>query len=168
MSGLGRFYDRIIDALAVISAVGIAMIAILVSADVLLRNTGLPTIPWQVEVSEYIQYGVTFLGAPWVLRLGGHVRVDMLLSAVGPVRAFLLEILADILGLFASLVLFGYGIYTVYLTWRDNQLQIKMLTVPEWIIFLVVVVSGFLLVTEFIRRLRRERTRPRDTSTVQI
>ena len=168
MGGLGRFYDRIIDALAIISSAGLAIIAILVSADVLLRNAGLPTIPWQVEVSEYTQYAVTFLGAPWVLRLGGHVRVDMLLNVVGPARAFVLEIVADILGLFGSLVLFGYGIYTVYLTWRDNQLQIKILTVPEWVIFSVVVISGLLLTTEFIRRLRRERTRERDSSSVQI
>ena len=166
---MGRgIYDRIIDFLGVLAAAGIALIAILVCADVILRNANLPTIPWQVEVSEYAQYAVTFLGAPWVLRLGGHVRVDMLINLVGPARAVFLEILADILGLFASLVLFGYGIYVVYLTWRDNQLQIKMLIVPEWIIFLVLVFSGLLLITEFIRRLRRVRTRERDSATIQL
>jgi TRAP-type C4-dicarboxylate transport system permease small subunit len=168
MSGLARAYDRIIDGLAIVAAFGIALITALVCADVLLRNAGLPTIPWQLEISEYAQYAVTFLGAPWVLRLGGHVRVDMMINLVGPARAFVLEFVADLFGLFASLVLFGYGLYTVYLTWRDNQLQIKMLVVPEWIIFSVVVFSGLLLATEFIRRLRRERTRKRDSATIQI
>ncbi|NQV56314.1 MAG: TRAP transporter small permease, partial [Rhodospirillales bacterium] len=117
---------------------------------------------------EYAQYAITFLGAPWVLRLGGHVRVDVLVTALKPAHAFILEIIADILGLIASCFLFGYGLYTVYLTWRDNQLQIKMLIVPEWWIYSIVVVSGLLLIAEFIRRLVHARDRERDSATVQI
>ncbi len=168
MNTAARIYDGVFNLLAVIAALCIALIAILVCTDVILRNAGFPTLPWQIEVSEYAQFVATFLGAPWVLKMGGHVRVDVLLTNLKPAKAFFLEIVADVLGLIASGFLFAYGLYTVYLTWRDNQLQIKMLIVPEWWIYSVVVVSGLLLMAEFIRRLRRAHSVRRGGATVQI
>lgn len=168
MKGVARFYAGLHMVLGVITAGCIALIATLVCADVIFRDLGIMTLPWQVEVSEYAQFVATFVGAPWVLRLGGHVRVDVLLNVVNAATARAMEIAADVIGLFASMCLFGYGIRTTYLTWRDNQLQIKMLIVPEWWIYSVVIVSGLLLIIEFLRRLWRARSREPDHATVQL
>ena len=51
-----------------------------------LRNAGLGGIPWSSEVSEDILYLMTLLAAPWLLRQGQHIRVDILLRAVPPRR----------------------------------------------------------------------------------
>ena len=168
MTLAARLYDGLHKVLAVIVACCILSITVLVCVDVFLRNLSLPTIPWQIEVSEYLQFIATFLGAPWVLRLGGHVRVDVLLNSLKPAQQFVLEVVADVLGLIASCFVFGYGLRTVYLTWRDNQVQIKTLFVPEWWLYSFVVVSGLLLIVEFIRRLRNARAIRRESVTAQL
>ncbi|NQV57425.1 MAG: TRAP transporter small permease, partial [Rhodospirillales bacterium] len=50
-----RLYDGIFNLLAIIVALCVVLITALVCGDVILRNSGLPTIPWQIEVSEYAQ-----------------------------------------------------------------------------------------------------------------
>ena len=35
---------------------------------------------WTVEVCEYILFILAFLGAPWLLKKGGHVSVDIVVE----------------------------------------------------------------------------------------
>ena len=53
----------------------------MIGGDVI-RNFGFGGLPWSNEVSEYILYLVTLLSAPWLLRRGQHIRVDILLRAL--------------------------------------------------------------------------------------
>ena len=54
---------------------------LMICADVLLRNVrivpGLLGVAWANEVSEYALYLITMLTAPWLLRQGQHIRVDI-------------------------------------------------------------------------------------------
>ena len=72
---------------------------LLIGADVGLRNVGLGGIAWSNEVSEDILYLLTLLTAPWLLRQGQHIRVDILLRALPPRIGWLLEWVGDMLGL---------------------------------------------------------------------
>ena len=71
----------------------------LVTADIVLRNMARIGFPWANEVTEYALYLITLLTAPWLLRRGQHVRIDMVLVLVPPRLAWLMEALADIVGL---------------------------------------------------------------------
>ena len=79
-----------------------AMMMIIVG-DVLLRNIAVPGLPrglaWSNEVSELMLYLITLCVAPWLLRQGQHIRVDILLQALPPRLAWLLEWLGDAIGL---------------------------------------------------------------------
>ena len=75
---LQRGYERLLLAGAWAAALLIGAMALLIAGDVGLRTAGWGSLPWSVEVAEYILFGATFLAAPWVLREGGHVRVDVL------------------------------------------------------------------------------------------
>ena len=82
---------------------------LIIGADVISRNAGLGGIPWSSEVSEDILYLMTLLAAPWLLRQGQHIRVDILLRAVPPRIGWLLEWAGDLLGLACSLYFVWYG-----------------------------------------------------------
>ena len=41
-------------------------------------------VSWANEVTEYALYLITLLTAPWLLRRGQHVRIDMVLVMVPP------------------------------------------------------------------------------------
>ena len=59
---------------------------VMVTADIMLRNLTRTGFPWANEVSEYALYVITLLTAPWLLRRGQHVRIDLVLTLV-PARA---------------------------------------------------------------------------------
>ena len=71
---------------------------VIICADVVLRNVPIPGLPrgvaWSNEISELLLYLITMLAAPWLLREGRHIRVDIVLRAM-PRRAAYCEWVAD-------------------------------------------------------------------------
>ena len=83
---------------------------VMVTADIVLRNLTRTGFPWANEVSEYALYLITLLTAPWLLRRGQHVRIDLVLTLV-PLRvAWLMEAAGDVLGFAVCLVMMRYGL----------------------------------------------------------
>ncbi len=87
---------------------------IIVTADILLRNTVRSGFAWANEVSEYALYLITLLTAPWLLRRGQHVRLDLVLTLVPARVAWLMEAVGDVLGFAVCLVLVRYGVAMTY------------------------------------------------------
>jgi len=148
-------YERLLDAFGILAGAAIAVLAFLVTIDVVIRNLGLGNLPWLLEVAEYGLYATTFLAAPWVLHLGAHVRVDVLLRVLPRQAALLLEGLADLLGLAASLVLLVYGLQATATSYEDGSLLFKELVVTEWYLLAVMPFAAAFLIIEFVGRLYR-------------
>ena len=89
-----RIFGRLLDGMMLVACLLLLVMTLLIGADVGLRNARLGGVPWSNEVSEYILYLVTLLAAPWLLRAGQHIRVDILLQALPPRLGWLLEWLA--------------------------------------------------------------------------
>ncbi len=81
MDRLSHAYGRILDGLMLVACLLLLAMTLLIGADVVTRNVGLGGIAWSGEVSEDILYLLTLLAAPWLLRQGQHIRVDILLRA---------------------------------------------------------------------------------------
>src|ERR1043166_2955695 len=81
-------YGRLLDALALLACALVFAMTLMIGADVLLRNVRifphLVGLEWSNEVSEAMLYLVTLLTAPWLLRRGQHIRVDIVRRAVPP------------------------------------------------------------------------------------
>ena len=76
--------DRLARAAFALSAVLVMCLAVFVFYEVVARYVvGRPTI-WVNEVSGYLLVATTFLAGGWVLRQGGHVRMEMLEEMTGP------------------------------------------------------------------------------------
>ncbi|HEX7006282.1 MAG TPA: TRAP transporter small permease [Alphaproteobacteria bacterium] len=153
-----RVYDAFYALLGFIAAALIALIALIISFDVIMRNLGLGTLPWMLEASEYAQFLATFLGAPWVLKHGAHVRVDVVLSNLPGRTALALELIGDVIGLLSCTVILYYALSIAATSMRDGALIIKILIIPEWWVFGVVAFSAVLLIIEFICRIWRARS----------
>ena len=90
---------RLFDALAMAAALILLGMVVTVTADIVLRNTMGGGLVWANEVSEYSLYLMTLLTAPWLLRRGQHVRLDIILTLVPARVAWLMEAVGDLLGL---------------------------------------------------------------------
>ena len=160
------------ESLCVAFGLVLGAIIALICVDILIRNIGIGSLPWMVEITEYAMYGGTFLAAPWVLRQGSHVRVDLLLIALPKAAAQRLEQATDVCGFFVSLVMAYYGAVVVLDAYYLKMQQFKSLQVPEWILLLPIVVGCTLLALEFLVRIFRvegvvaEKYNPADRPTI--
>ncbi len=158
-SRVSQAYGRLLAALALGGcAVMFAMMLVIV-ADVALRNLALPGLPrgidWSNEVSELMLYLTTVLVAPWLLRQGQHIRVDILLTALPPRLAWYLEWVADTLGLACCLFMAWYGAKATWASWSSGALNIKTLVTPEWWSLAPLPAMFVLLSVEMVFRMKR-------------
>lgn len=149
---LGGAYGAMLHACGLAAGLAIAMLAVLITLDVILRNFGITNFPWLLEVSEYVIYGATFLAAPWVLHLGSHVRVDLLVSVLPARLARGLGLIAELMGLMACATLAWHGLRVTLDTFSRGDMLYKELVIPEWPLLAVIPLSGALLSAEFARR----------------
>jgi TRAP-type C4-dicarboxylate transport system permease small subunit len=148
-------YDALIEYLAVLGALGLLFMPLLITADVLLRALNAGSIRWGVDVCEYILFGSTYLGAPWLLRLGLHVRVDILVQSLPKHFARRFEQGLDLIGGLICCTMAYYGALAALDAWRLDLKQYKTFTVVDWPFHVVFTLSMALLAIEFARRLPR-------------
>jgi TRAP-type C4-dicarboxylate transport system permease small subunit len=162
---LSAHYGRALAALAMLGcAILMAMMAVIV-ADVALRNIPVPGLPqglaWSTEVSELMLYLITMSVAPWLLRRGQHIRVDIVLQAIPRRLAWTLEWVGDIIGLACCVVIAWYGSQAAWSSYASGAVNIKTLVTPEWWglapLPLVFVLLGIEMVFRMIRLQRAER-----------
>lgn len=155
MNRLSRAFGVLLDRLMVLACLLLLAMTLLIGADVFTRNTGLGGIAWSNEVSESILYLLTLLSAPWLLRQGQHIRVDILLRAVPARMGWYLEWAGDLIGLACSIYFVWYGLKVLSASYLADAVSIKTLVTPEWWL-LAPLPGAFLLVAiEFVYRMQR-------------
>lgn len=136
LARISAAYGRLLDGLAALACALLFAMMLLICADVLLRNVALPGMPrglaWSNEVSEMLLYLVTLLVAPWLLRAGQHVRVDIVLRAIPKRWAWYCEWAVDLLALAVCIAMMRYGAIAAWKSYTSGALAIKTLVTPEW------------------------------------
>ena len=162
-------FGRLLQALALLGCAVTFAMTVMICADVLLRNVrlipGVYGLAWSNEVSEAMLYLITMLTAPWLLRQGQHIRVDIVLRAVPPRLGWYFEWLADVLGLVCCLVICWYGVRATLASFKAGSLSVKTLITPEWWTLAPLPVAFLLLAIEMgfrMRRLAMGKRTPRD------
>ena len=154
-----QLWGHAVGALAALGAALLFLMMALICTDVLLRNValvpGLRGLAWSNEISESMLYVVTLLTAPWLLRRGQHIRVDIVLRAIPPRAGWYCEWVSDALALICCLALAYYGLLGTIASYQSSAMTIKTLITPEWWLLSVIPVAFFLLAIEFVFRMHR-------------
>lgn len=159
MVALDRALARLAQALLALAGLMLLAMMLIICADVFTRNIHLPGLPrgvsWSNEISELLLYAITMAAAPWLLRQGRHIRVDILLRAIPARAAWACEWLADLLGLACSVLLAWYGWVATAKSLSSGAQSIKTLVMPEWWFMAPLPACALLLAVEFVFRMRR-------------
>jgi TRAP-type transport system small permease protein len=155
MQRLARLQEHLLDAMMAISCLLVLAMMLIITGDVMLRNLGLPGLPWSNEVSEDILYLVTLMTGPWLLRQGRHIRVDIVLRVLPPRRAWQLEWVGDLLGLACCLYFVWYGAKVTIASYLTAAVSIRTLVMPEWWLLAPLPVTFLLFAVEFVFRIHR-------------
>jgi len=144
---MARIYGALLKGLAAAAALLLGATALAITLDVVARNLGVGTLPWILEVSEYVLPLATFLVAPWLLYRNEHVRLDVLTPAFP-----FLNTVSNLAGLAVSAVLVVYGVRTIVNSAQQGAMVLKSVVFPEWWLYAPVPVCFALLSIEFVRR----------------
>ena len=133
----------------------VLIMTLLIGTDVGLRNAGLGGVAWSNEASEYMLYLITLLSAPWLLRQGKHIRIDIVLRALPPRVGWTLEWIGDLLGLLCSLYFVWYGMKVLVASYLAGSISIKTLIIPEWWLLAPMPLAFVAVSIEFVFRMHR-------------
>lgn len=159
MEALSAAFGRLFDRLALLACMLLLAMMLVICGDVFLRNVPLvPSMrgfPATNDLTEAALYLITLLSAPWLLRQGKHIRVDIVLRAIPAAWAWYCEWLVDLLGLACSLVIMWYGITATLDSVASGELFIKAMATPVWWWLCLLPVTFALLAIEFVFRMHR-------------
>lgn len=155
MNRASVIYGRLLDAMMLGACLLLLFMTLLIGGDVALRNLARTGISWSNEVSEYLLYGMTLLAAPWLLRQGQHIRVDILLRALPARVGWFLEWVGDLLGLACSAYFVWYGWNVLWASYSSGSISIKTLVIPEWWLMVPMPLAFVAVSIEFLFRMWR-------------
>ena len=152
-------YGKLLAGLALAGCAILFAMMLLIVADVTLRNVAIPGLPqglaWSNEISELMLYLLTMCVAPWLLRQGQHIRVDIVLQAIPKRLAWSLEWVGDTIGLGCCLFMAWYGTQAAWASYSSGALNIKTLITPEWWSLAPLPIVFVLLAIEMLFRMGR-------------
>ncbi len=159
MARLDRLWGRVLEGFALVACALVGLMALMICADVLLRNVplvpGVVGLAWSNELSETGLYLVTVLSAPWLLREGRHIRVDIVLRVIPARAAWACEWLCDAIAFACCAVVVWYGARATWESFAQGSMSIKTLVMPEWWIQAPLPFAFLLLAIEVLFRMRR-------------
>jgi TRAP-type C4-dicarboxylate transport system permease small subunit len=98
------------------------------------------------ELAGFLLIWVGLLGAAWAAGMKQHLAIDLLAQKLSPERRKYLDVLVNILVmLFALAVMVVGGIWLVYTRFYLGQISAAM-QIPLGYVYLVVPLSGFLII----------------------
>jgi TRAP-type transport system small permease protein len=138
----------------------ILVMAAVVTADVIGRNLSIFAVPWSAELSEYGLYLSAILIAPWLLRRGQHISVNVLVDALPARAGHIIVVASDLLCAAVSGILAWYAFLATLRSYSDGSLVIKNIVFPEWWVLVPLTVVFAVLTLEFLVQSVRGPTGP--------
>ncbi len=141
----------ILKILLYISALIVLAAAVGVSVDVLMRYFFSISFAPIFELTEFGLLWMTFLGAPWLLKIHGHIQIDIVTSHLSTRYRYITQVFASII---SGTLLLAMTFYSAKLTFFDFQVGYKLagvLRASKWPIEIVIPIGFLLLFIQSVR-----------------
>jgi len=143
----------------VMSASGISLMVILIIAEVVSTKLFNYSLPYVLEYSEYLIPIITFWGAAYALRVGGHVRADLVVHRLPEVAREWIFLIGYLLGLVFLIVAFKQSLDVAILSIKMNRYSFyptpSPLGPPQLILSLGIALFALQLVIEIAVMVKR-------------
>ena len=138
--------------LAKVAMVVLCLIISSVCLEIFMRYFLNRPLVWVLELTEYALLWVTFLGAAWLLRQGGHVPVDVIVDFMSQRWKKRCAFFSSALGLAISVILTIFGAYATYDHWTRNMFKPTVLEFPTWIVLAAIPIGSIFLILRFLNQ----------------
>ena len=140
---LRPWLDRLYALGGVLGALCLIVILTLVTLQMLARWTG-EVFPGAPDYAGYFMAAASFLAFAYALNHGAHIRVSMLLNALGP-RRYVAEIWCFAIGSGLTVYFAYYAGKAAYWSWKFNDISQGQDATPIWIPQIAMVVGTVIL-----------------------
>ena len=144
--------DRIINFFSVLVVVLLTFMMLSVSFGVVMRYFLKRSPIWVIEVTEYSLLYITFLGAAWLLKKEGHVKMDLVLNMLKPGTQALMNTITSVLCAIVTLIVAWYGAKVSWDHYDTGYRLSSILRPPSALIVAIIPVGSFMLFLQFLRR----------------
>ena len=152
LAKVGRIFDGTNNFLASISGTILVTLMLFTCYMVIMRYVFHNAVPWGIEMSEYMIFVVPMLGAAWLLKRQGHVRVDTVLNLINPKTQRVLNIITSAIGGAICLVMTWYGVAATLKHFQEGVIMMVVLRVPKFIFLSFIPLCCLLLSIEFLKQ----------------
>lgn len=111
---------------------------------------------WSVELSEYIMLYATFLAAPWLVRQGEHIKLDLLTNALSEKNQYYFKMFAYIVSLLVCIIVAYFGFIVAWDNYVREVTLINIFSLPKYILLVIIPISGLFMLLEFLNRIIQE------------
>lgn len=153
MKAISSAYNRLIVGLAALGAVMLALMFVGIVVDVTMRTLGYQPLQWYSALAEYSLLYATMLGAPWLVRVKGHVVVESLTLALPPIPRLVVEKFAYLLCIGLSLMFVWYGGDKTIVAFVNDEADLRSIDMPRWLLYITFPFGFGLVTVEFCRYL---------------
>ena len=144
--------DWFIDSMGFLAGLLLVAAVLIVCFEIFMRYFLRQPQVWTVEVCEYILFSLAFLGAPWLLKVGGHVNIDIFITQLSQRRRHMMELATSAVGMIVSLIICWFAIKTSYNCYQSGVLLTKTMNVPKHYFLMLIALGYLFLLLEFGRQ----------------
>ena len=138
-------FDKALGGTAFLAAALLAFVTLSVTYEVVMRYfLGRPTV-WVFEITEVSLLYFTFLGAAWVLKRDGHVKIEVVLNRLKPRAQALVNIITSSFGTIAWLIIIYFGSRATWQAFQMGLHEERVLAIPNAAILVIIPVGGLFL-----------------------
>lgn len=145
-----KLYEDTLQILNAVSVILIFLTAIWIFGDVVGRFFFNSPIPGTTELVKTAILPIIFLGAPYTLRQGGHIRTTVLVRRFSPRARAVTGIVAALVGATVFLFVAIYGWEAAVKSFMVKEFEGVQLRVPTYPSRFVMVLGSVLLVVQFL------------------
>ena len=146
-----KLLDTILNAAAVVSTVITVLVTVLLLYEVATRYFVRHPSMWSLDFTMYSICYLTFFGAAWLQREGGHVRVELLTQALKPKYRALVMGLTSAVACLACSIFCWIAASASLSSYFEKEFIDGSIVVPRFLVIGIMPIGLFLLALELFR-----------------
>ncbi len=151
--GVSKIFDKVVTGAAYLSGWIIIFMMLAISYEVVMRYFFKAPTAWVADFSGYMQYATVLLGAAWVLKIGSHTRIDILLNKLPPRIQTILNLVTSTIAMVACTIFGWKGFQATWGAYQRGDFLYREVEVPLALLFAFIPISFLLLCIQFVREI---------------
>jgi len=146
-----RYFDRLTDLMAGLAGVILIFITAAVCYTIGMRYLFTKTTIWLMQTTEYALLWIVFLATTWLLREKGHITTDVIYTRLNEKTKRCLDCIMFVIGGLACALMVYFGVAYTHECIAKGVTDVRGVTIPKWIIFIIIPIGSILLTIQFFR-----------------